>query len=192
MNYGELKAAVTAYAHRDDYLPLMPTFLALAEARIYTGEANAPKVRAAAMRLFTTLANGTRPVGFLEAIKVAQNANPDAPLEYQPLDHIPRYTRAYTWDGETLVLSKDQGFPVDLTYYGRLMTPVADADTNWILTNHPRVYLSAVLIELALWAQDDAMAAREAGNYISAVTALNSQQRAAEISGSPLQMQMRR
>ena len=77
MNWGELKAAVAVYAHRDDLTALLPTFLALAEQRIYMGELNSPKVRVAAMRQFVTLANGTRPAGFLEAIKVAEAGSPD-------------------------------------------------------------------------------------------------------------------
>ena len=44
MNWGAIKAAVAAYTHRTDLDALMPTFLALAEQRIYYGESNSPKV----------------------------------------------------------------------------------------------------------------------------------------------------
>lgn len=192
MNWGALKSAVAAYTHRDDLAALFPTFLELAEQRIYIGESNAPKVRCAAMRQFATLADGTRPAGFLEAIKVAQAGSPDKPLTYHPLDRMPRECRAYTWDGETLVLSQDEAFPVDLTYYARLATPVADADENWLMANVPGLYLASLLVEVYRWAVDDAGAAREAGNYASAAATFNSQQQAAQISGSLLQMRMRR
>ena len=76
MNYGELKAAVSAYTHRTDLAPMFPTFLANAEQRIYFGELNSPKLRIAAMRAIATLANGTQPAGYLEAIKVTQGSNP--------------------------------------------------------------------------------------------------------------------
>ena len=91
--------------------------LALAEQRIYYGESNSPKVRCAAMRKSASMANGTRPAGFLEAIKIAESGSPDRPLEYRPLDKMPHERRAFSWDGATLVLSDDQAFPVDLTYY---------------------------------------------------------------------------
>lgn len=191
MNWGQLKAAVAAYTHRADLDAMLPTFLELAEQRIYIGELNAPKVRCAAMRQFATLANGTRPAGFLEAIKVAESGSPDKPLLYRPLDQMPREYRAYTWDGQTLVLSQDQGFPVDLTYYARLNTPVADADENWLMANAPGIYLASLLVEAYRWAVDDAAATREAANYASAANSLNSQEKAAKISGSPLVAQHR-
>lgn len=186
MNWGELKAAVAAYTHRSDITALMPMFLELVEQRIYYGEANSPKLRCAAMRQSATLVDGTRPAGFLEAIKITPNGNPSPPLTYRPLATMPCERNAFTWDGQTLVLSRDQAFPVDLTYYARLETPVADTDSNWLMENHPGVYLSALLVEVARWSVDEALGAREAANYASAVNALNSAEKAAAFSGSKL------
>lgn len=188
MNWGELKAAVAAYVHRSDLTALMPTFLELAEQRIYYGEQNSPKVRIQAMRQFATLANGTQPAGFLEAIKIAEEGSPEKFLDFRPLDRMPCEYRAFSWDGATLVLSRDQGFPVDMTYYAKLTTPVDDTDTNWLLDNAPSVYLSAMLVEVFRWSMNDAMAAREAANYSSAVNALNSQQKVSSSSGSALRI----
>lgn len=191
MNWGALKAAVIAYTHRTDLTALLPTFLELAEQRIYYGEANSPKVRCAAMRQFATLADGTRPAGFLEAIKVAQSDSPEKALTYRPLDQMPREYSAYTWDGQTLVLSQHEAFPVDLTYFARLATPVDDADENWLMANAPALYLASMLVEVYRWSQDDANAGKEAGNYASAANSINSQEKAAKISGSPLAIQRR-
>lgn len=188
MNYGELKTAVALYAHRSDLASKFPTFLALAEERIYTGEANAPKVRVAAMEQYAQMADGVRPAGFLEAIRITEADSPDKHLDYCPMASLGNARRAFSWDGTTLVLSSDQGFPVDMTYYAKLSTPVIDTDTNWLLENHSRVYLSAVLVEVGMYTQNDALAAREAGNYASAVNALNSKERAAQLSGSPLKV----
>lgn len=191
MNWGELKAAVAAYTHRSDLTALIPMFLELAEQRIYYGEANSPKVRCAAMRQSTTLANGARPAGFLEAIKVAEAGSPEKFLEYRPLERMPQEWSAYTWDGDTLVLSQDQGFPVDLKFYAKLTTPVADSDSNWLLDNTPAIYLASMLVEVHRWAKDEATAAREAANYASAVNALTSQEKAAAMSGSSLRMKVK-
>lgn len=186
MNYGELKAAVAAYAHRSDIGPLFPVFLPLAEARIYHGEASAPKLRCAAMRRTDSLWDGLRPECFLEAVKVSPDGNPAQSLSYRPLSRVYSERNAFSWDGETMVLSLDQAFPVDLTYYARLETPVADTDSNWLMENHPGVYLSALLVEVARWSVDEALGAREAANYASAVNALNSAEKAAAFSGSTL------
>lgn len=191
MKWGQLKAAVAAYTHRSDLEAMLPTFLELAEQRIYYGEANSPKVRCAAMRQVATLADGTRPAGFLEAIKVAEAGSPDKSLEYRPLERMPRECRAYTWDGATVVLSQDKGFPVDLTYYAKLPTPVADSDSNWLLDNAPAIYLASMLVEVNRWSKDDATAAREAANYSSAVNALTDQEKAAAMSGSILRMKVK-
>jgi len=191
MNWGQIKAAVAAYTHRTDLDAMMPTFLALAEQRIYYGESNSPKVRCAAMRQSASMANGTRPAGFLEAVKIAESGSPDRPLEYRPLDKMPHERRAFSWDGATLVLSDDQAFPVDLTYYVRLATPTLDADENWLMANAPSIYLASMLVEVHRWAADDASAAREASNYASAVGALVSQEQSAAISGSALRIRAR-
>lgn len=188
MNWGQIKAAVAAYMHRTDLDALMPTFLALAEQRIYYGEMNTPAVRCAAMRQFATLATGARPAGFLEAIKVAENGKPDAPLEFRPLERMPCEYRAFSWDGVTMVLSNDQGFPIDLTYLAKLATPSADGDENWLMANAPSIYIASILVEAHRWASDDASAAREASNYASAVNSLVSKEKAAAISGSALRM----
>lgn len=194
MNWGELKTAVLAYAHRVGDLELtalLPTFLALAEDRIYSGESNSPKIRVAAMRQFAQLANGTRPNGYIEAIKITEADSPDNPLLYAPLDTMPKQSKAFSWDGQTLVLSEDQGFPVDMTYYAKLATPSADIDANWLMENHPRLYLSAMLVEVARYTVDDAMAAREVSNYASAAQTVNSTDKAAQMSGSKIVMRNR-
>lgn len=192
MNYGELKEAVSAYTHRTDLAPMFPTFLANAEQRIYFGELNSPNLRIAAMRAIATLANGTQPAGYLEAIKVTQGSNPQLELSYRPISSMPCEFQAYTWDGTTMVLSRNQGFPVDLTYYKRFDTPVLDADTNWLMTNAPNVYLSSMTVEYARWARDDALGVRVASDYSSAINSLQSQDTAARISGSPLRMKRRK
>ena len=149
------------------------------------------KVRCAAMRQSASMANGTRPAGFLEAIKIAESGSPDRPLEYRPLDKMPHERRAFSWDGATLVLSDDQAFPVDLTYYVRLAH--ANAGRGRELAHGQRTFdLSRIDAGRgASLAADDASAAREASNYASAVNALVSQEQSAAISGSALRIRAR-
>lgn len=184
MNYGQLKQAVRDYAHRSDITDAqMAVFVALAEQRIYRGEANAPALRVAAQHTRASLGDGTRPADFLEALAVADT---EGDLTYRPLAALARSARAFAWDGATLVLSDDVVFPVDLTYFSRLPTPVADGDANWLMDNAPGVYLSAMLVEFARWALDGEMLARESASYTSSVQTLMSQDRAAAVSGSRL------
>ena len=191
MNYGQLKAAMTAYTHRSDAAAMADVFLPIAEQRIYFGENNSPAVRLSSMLSTVTLASGTRPAGFIEAKKVFEIDRPECPLQFRPMEFMDHECRAYSWDGEIMVLSRDLAFPVQLTYYGRFSAPVTDADTNPILEKFPNVYLTSMLVEYARWAQDNEMIVREAGSYASAVSSAQSADQRAQHSGSMLVMRRR-
>lgn len=191
MNYGELKTAVMAYAHRTDAAALIPTWLALAEQRIYFGESGVAPLRVSAMVKQTSLATVARPADFLEAFMVHENGDATRVLELRPLSGLSLSRSGYSWDGQNIVLSEGQALPVNLYYYARFDPLVDNADTNWLLTNAPNVYLSSFLVELARWSRDDALGTREAGAYASAVNSLNSQDKAASISGSSLRIRYR-
>lgn len=192
MNYGELKSAVKGYLHRSDSDTMMPTFLALAEERIYHGEATVPALRASGMVKTVSMTTAARPTDFLEAKLIHEDGDPKRVLNYVPLSHVSAYGRCYSWDGESIALSDDQSLPVSLTYYARLDPLVADGDTNWLLTKHPNVYLTSMLVDAARWARDDELGAREAANYISAVNALMAADKTAQYSGSLLTMRIGR
>lgn len=191
MKYGQLKAAMTAYTHRSDAAAMADVFLPIAEQRIYFGENNSPAVRLSSMLSTVTLADGTRPVGFIEAKKVFELNRPECPLEFRPMEFMNRECRAFSWDGETMILSRDMAFPMQLTYYGQFATPALDSDTNPILAKFPNVYLTSMLVEFARWARDDEMLVREAGNYASAVSSAQSADQRAQHSGSMLVMRAR-
>jgi len=187
MNWGELKAAVVGYLHRADASAMMPVWLTLAEQRIYFGEQNTQPLRLAAMIRRVTLAGPARPADFLEARKVLVSGGAhDRPLEYRPLERLPLETRAFSWDGQNMVLSPDMDWPVQLLYYGRLDTPSVDGDSNWLLQNVPGVYLAAMLIEAAKWSRDELLLVREVANYTSAASAAQKSDQVAQHSGSPL------
>lgn len=187
MNLGELKAAVRGYSHRSDVDAMLPTFLQIAERRIYYGEANTlPALRASGMLKRVSMATPERPADYLETKMLTQDGDARRVLTFRPLFEIPRLSRAYSWDGARLALSPDQALPVDLLYYARFAQLSADSDTNWLLDTAPNVYLSAVLVELGRWARDEELAAREASNYASAVNSLHSSDKRAQHSGSLL------
>lgn len=190
MNYGELKAAVVAYSHRTDTAALIPTFLALAEQRIYFGEINSERVRIGAMVKTASMVDGTLPTDFLEAQRFICPAFGiySEDLVYTSLDRLDIACRSYGYQGQTVVLSSDASFPLTVTYWAKFGALASDSDTNWLLTNAPNVYLSSMLVELARWSRDDEMGAREAANYASAIDALQTADSATQHSGSPLRI----
>lgn len=185
MNYGQLKAAVSGYLHRNDSDAMLPTWLALTEQRIYWGESNSPALRISAMACQTILTAYELPDNFLAAILVHQYGDEKRRLEFADGDLTGLY-RSYSWNGRRIALSDDQSLPIALHYWARFDPLVDDADTNWLLTNAPNVYLTSMLVEAARWSRDDALGIREAANYASAVSSLHSSDQAARIAGSRL------
>lgn len=191
MNYGQLKTAVKGYLHRTDVDSMFPTFLALAEQRIYSGELNSPALRVSGMLKSAVLADGNMPVDFIEAKRVNVSGDERKQLEYRPMSDVATSCNAYSWEGPLMVLGPHQSFPIDLLYYAKLDPLVADADTNWLLTKNPNIYLTSMLVEAARWARDDALGVREASNYTSAVQSLMSADKVAQHSGSILRLKVR-
>lgn len=193
MNYGQLKAAIKQYLHRDDLDALFPIFLEFAEQRIYYGEGAVEPLRLSCMMQVATMADGTQPALYIEAKKVGTTVTngTNITLSYRPLDRMPYEVNAFSWQGQTMVLSADVTFPVEMTYYAKLVTPVADGDTNWLLTNAPNVYMYAMTIEAAKWSRDDALFTREASNYVSAAGSLQTVDQRALHSGSLLTQKTR-
>lgn len=192
MNWGQIKAAVREYAHRADISDtLLNTFLALAEQRMYYGEANTPKLRCAAMRATAVMYDGAQPGGYLEAIKIHQIGSPERPLNFLPLALMPAACNAFSWDGQNMVLSDDVSFPLEMTYYRRLPALMDDADSNWVSENAPSIYITAIGVEVGDWMRDSDYVVSQAAKYASACGSLTSSERASAISGSTLRIRGR-
>lgn len=92
-----------------------------------------------------------------------------------------------TIEGDTLYLGTAS---VDLivTYYQRF-APLADpTDTNWLLTNHPAVYLHGVLAEAYHWSKDMKKRDEELARLNGLVAGVDSAEENAALSGTVLIM----
>lgn len=79
----------------------------------------------------------------------------------------------WTIEGENLAFERpcNSAYTFTLRYFGRLT--LSDASpTNWLLTNHPDAYLSAALVEAALWVADDEQATRWQARYEAAISGI--------------------
>lgn len=189
MNYGELKDAVVLMSQRGDQTASMPTFLALAEQRIYIGEASTDPLRLGAMVKTATSAAGELPADYLEMKRVKGAVNSQAKtLNFFSSEEIGDATRGFSYEGQTIVVSDDVAMPLTLLYFARFPALVDDTDTNWLLTNAPAVYLAAMLIEVARVTVDPEMLGREAANFTSAANSIIEADARAQFSGSGLQM----
>lgn len=199
MNYGQLKTAVASWCNRSDLTALMDTFRDLAEQRIYNGS---PDLDVDQLRLSVMLTTDSAFAGTLAAdclqihrVKVTLSDSLWKPLEYKPLEALTPYQpyqgqpAFYSVKGSSVVYGPSfdvASYPVELIYYARFATPSADADTNWLLTNNPSVYLYAMCMEVGQWLRDDALLSSAAKLYANAQKACIANDQQGQRSGATL------
>lgn len=202
MNYGQIKTAVSAYANRNDLTAMFPTFLEMAEHRIYAGSTSngAPAMQVPPLRLSSMItvvnpASTVLPADFLEMKRVSAIVSGfKTPLDFIPYEVSgigesrsgrPAY---FTLNGNFLVYSPTFTNDVEMVYYARFPTPVLDTDSNWLTANAAAVYLSALLIEVSVYTRDDGMFEQQMMRYVSAMNALQAQDDGNKHSGANLRV----
>jgi hypothetical protein len=187
-NYAELKTAIATWAVRSDLASRVADFVTLAEAEIRKD------VRCQAME---TLASGTLtgetldfPAGFIWAKRLKVNRYVQeymAPADYSDLSEQDDTSARFTIIGQSIyILNGASGDSYSLIYWKAFTAFSADADTNWLLTNHPDVYLWCGCKQAAIATKNVPEIARMDGLYRSAVDRVNRSEWFAGASGSPL------
>ena len=168
MAYGTLKADVASFVQRDDVTAIIPTWVRYATAQ-FSRVLRVPQMETRDVR---TLADefASLPSDFLEIISIqrddeeelryiarpafasyaAQDIQPDPPV-YTVEDYQLRFLPA---PSVTVPLT------VTILTYERLPELVDDADTNWLLDEHPDLYLWGSLLFARAWLHDDERLAR--------------------------------
>jgi hypothetical protein len=160
-NYTELRTAIAAWAHRDDtgFTDYVPDFIRLAEARFNR------VLRVSDMEetmASTSLSSGVAslPSGFLAWKELRFDGDVDYTLQPKSLEWIRAQDDTATGDARYFAVASTQVIcwpptgPIKGTYYKEIPA-LASNSTNWLLTNHPDLYLFAALTESALFTQDD-------------------------------------
>ena len=187
-NFGDLKTAIgTNYLNRSDLSSYIPDFVTLAESRIFYGSgdpyASAP-LRVPAMQ---TNATGTIasnaiafPTRFLEIIRLAAYTGSNgwtldylAPSKLAEAQNSAMLPTKYTYLNNQIQTAGTGAATYSLDYYQAFASLSADADTNWLLTTAPQVYLFAALMEAAPFIQDQTQITAWFGLYKSAISSLN-------------------
>lgn len=198
MTWRQIKDAVAGYAHRTDLETLMPTFLAMAEQRIYTGasEGDVPPLRLSSMLTVVNPASATLPADFLEMKRVSAVMSPTykKPLDFKSLEKMgeqenmsgaPAY---FSLRGSSLVYSPSFSQDVEIIYYASFPGLSADSDTNWLTSNAPATYISAMLVEVGYYTKDDELAQRELARFASVMNSLQAQDDGNKHSGAQLRI----
>lgn len=195
-NYGELKTAIADFLNRDDLTAVIPTFVALAESQI----ARDLRHWRQESRVTTTLNERFEnlPTDWLEGVHLYLSDG--APVEYASVAEIGRQKvltndtsgkpRLYTLNSGQIEFfpQPDDSYTLTMVYYARIPTMSADADTNWLMTYYPDVYLYGSLLQSAPYLAEDARIAVWAQLYSAAVKNLGDDSEKARSSGGPLVM----
>jgi hypothetical protein len=195
--YADLEGLVAKWTHRSDLYDMLPSFLRLAEARISKDLRLASQLTTATLTQAAGIRGVSLPDDWLAFKSLTLPGSPDRPLEYVPmegLDHAYGHPArgTYTIDGFTLLTGPVTTTPYTLTarYYARLPSLLI-TDNNWLVLNHPGIYLWSVLIEAMLYTQNTEQMAAYQQRYLAEVAQLQSAERLAAHSGSTLRIRTR-
>lgn len=197
MNYGQLKAAIANRLGRTNLTAITPDFITFGDARIYYGfkdvEVEVKPLRIAEMLTTETVSLAALPAGFLaiDRFTVPGAYGPRAleyktPQEFANLPSLAAMPGYYTLQDGGIAVQGGTPASFALSYYAKFPDLAADSDTNWLLTNHPAVYLYSALIEAYAHLKDDARIVTATRMYAAAVNGLIDSDRAARHSGSTL------
>lgn len=166
LDYAWLQAEIAAWLHRD-LSARIPTFIVMAESRMNR------KLRLRVMESDepVALASGARtialPTGYIEPISLGLtiSGTPRDYLSYvlptqlpiDPTSTAASRPRQFTINGANIEFPKlaDQSYAMNF----RMLKAFGLSDsatTNWLLTNHPDIYLFGALLEATPYVRDDA------------------------------------
>ena len=197
-NYADLQSSVGSWLHRSDLAANIPDFILLAEERI----ARELRVRKQVVNTTIPTVAGTQtitlPTDFIELENITViGVNPPRQLhvvtpeimdEKFPAGYITGMPVVYALIGDTIQLgpTPDAVYSIGMDYYKRF--DIASTDTNWLLTNHPSLYLFGALAEAAPFLQNDERAPMWDAKFVAAMSSLNESDDSALRSGSAMRV----
>lgn len=196
-NYSDLQSSVASWLHRSDLTSVIPDLVTLAEARIARDLRLSNQLATATLTCVSGTNTVAVPNGFLEFENLTLNTDPTRALAFVSYEYLTtKYDEGYvgipvhyTIAGTSLVLgpTPDAAYTITASYYKRL-DPLASVSTNWLLTNHPGVYLFGTLAEAAPFMQNDERTGLWESKYAQEVARLQDADQRAQYSGSALRV----
>ena len=199
--FAELKTAIADFLNRDDLTSTIPTFIALAEAQInrdirhYEMENRAtaeltsqyldrPSDWVETIRLHVT-SGGTRVLKLLSRASMADKRQGAEDTTGEPRFYC------HAERGFEVFPTPDGTYTTELLYYQKI-TALSDSNTsNWLLSDHPDVYLYGALIHSAPYLAEDERIGVWAQLYSAATQRVNQAGEDASFSGSGLTLKVR-
>lgn len=159
--YAELKTSLASWFHdRTDVANIADDLIDLAEAR-FNREIVSRRMDTSTTLTITSGA-ATIPTGLLKVRSIVLTAYPYTTLEYTPIDMLERLDPTITTPperfcevGSSFVMWPPTSAASRIRYRGKI-TPLDGTNTsNWILADHPDLYLKASLLGASEYFVDD-------------------------------------
>jgi len=170
-NYGDLKTGVARWLGRGDLTSYIPDYVALCHAWLMRELRGHPRLIKRDAAFSIDAEYEAVPTDFMELVSAYRNDGNKTPLEYLPHD-----TQGWYWQGVsgepryvTVVGNTTAGtenfrfgpppngtYALTIEYQARVAFFANDAATNWILTDHPDLYLYGTLLQAVGYIKDDA------------------------------------
>lgn len=197
--YTELLAEVFGYANRADVEQIVPTWVLFAEAELN----RQLRHRKMTARKTATLSSArlALPADWVAAINIEVSGRVPSRLRYlSPSDldkarddagggaGLPLY---YTLVGDEIEVAPapSSSVTVEMLYQAKLPALVSNS-TNWLLTEHPDLYLFASLAQALPWMEGDPRCQSWVDTAARILGAVNAQDERARFSGGPLVRRM--
>ena len=165
-NYSDLVASVASWMNRTDLASVIPDFVTIAESKIARDLRLRTQLTSGTLTTSTTTRAVALPTGWLEFESVTIDGTPDTLCTFRTTEYLDLVFPesgssgkpiAYSIEGTNILFGPTpaSAYTVNIDYYARFGA-LASSSTNWLLTNHPNVYLYACLREGAFFTKDQA------------------------------------
>ena len=164
--YADLKAVVADYLDRTDLTDQIPDFITMAEAS-FNRVIRQPDMITKNDSFSIAGRYTTLPTDTLEIVRIVLDLQPVIVLEYMTPEELSERRVSMTGTGKPyyfttiggsanqleVLRSPDQTYTASIIYYTRI--PALADGTNWLLTNHPDIYLFGALVEAEPYLKND-------------------------------------
>lgn len=198
--YAELQSAVADFLNRDDLTSVIPTFIDLAEAQMQRTIRHHKMMQRAEAEIDTRYF--VLPSDWLQTARFHLKGDRTYRLELTSMDDMLQLRQAnaditgrpshFAHIGEQIEVypSPNGTYDVELLYYKKIPALSASNTTNWLLTDHPDVYLYGALLQAAPYLDDDQRIQVWSTFYGNAVQAITQESQKARYSGAGMRMRI--
>jgi len=203
-NFTEISDSIISWSHRNDLNLLVPDFIALAECEMYNpspieGIVAKPLELKQLEKTSTTPTTTTSrfialPTDYasMRSSRLDVLNRPDF-LEYRAPDQLRRFDVTgrpcfFTVIGIQIEFDRvpDEIFDVEIQYFAKDAALTAAAPTNFVLTNHPTIYLYGGLAQLFTHSGDDENKAKYDRKFMGAIQGANQSDRRGRFGPAPV------